>query len=132
MWLLFQKRKENLFFYDKRICQIYAEIHCIINGRAERFFIAIVDLDKNLAEKCFHEKTDYEWHGLIGKNIHRQIELERQNVRVSGRKRDMYYLASQYLNLYGGTHILNYYSENEIKEKVMFHIKQLAVNSRSV
>ena len=27
---------------------------------------------------------------------------------------DLYYLASQYLNLYGGTHILDYYSENEI------------------
>jgi len=60
------------------------------------------------------------------------IELERQKVSVSGRKRNLYYLASQYLNLYGGTHILDYYSENEIKEKVMYHIKRLAVNSRRV
>ena len=44
----------------------------------------------------------------------------------------LYELASQYLNLYGGTHILDYYSENEIKEKVMYHIKRLAVNSRNV
>ncbi|MCI9022785.1 MAG: hypothetical protein HFH32_19195 [Eubacterium sp.] len=60
------------------------------------------------------------------------IELERQKISVSGRKRNLYYLASQYLNLYGGTHILDYYSENEIKEKVMYHIKRLAVNSKRV
>ncbi len=60
------------------------------------------------------------------------MELERQEVTISGQKRELYYLASQYLNLYGGTHILDYYSENEIKEKVMYHIKRLAVNSRRV
>lgn len=54
------------------------------------------------------------------------IELEKSGVKIKGRKRDAYYLASQYLNIYGGTHILDYYSAEEIKEKVLHYMLGLA------
>lgn len=47
------------------------------------------------------------------------IDLEGKGFTLGTRKRDIYYQASQYLNVYGGTHILDYYSANEIKEKVL-------------
>lgn len=47
------------------------------------------------------------------------IQLEQEGFSLRTRKRDIYYQASQYLNVYGGTHILDYYSADEIKEKIL-------------
>ena len=57
------------------------------------------------------------------------LELE-QDYKVFGTtKRGLYYKASQYLNVYGGTHILDYYSEEEIKNRVINYIYS-SVNKR--
>ncbi len=54
------------------------------------------------------------------------IELESHGFTLGTSKRDIYYLASQYLNIYGGTHILDYYTAEEIKEKILRHMWGLA------
>ena len=51
------------------------------------------------------------------------MELEQEGYHT-GR---LYYRAGQYLNVFGGSHILDYYTEEEIKEKVKNHI----INSRT-
>lgn len=57
-------------------------------------------------------------HGLISA----LISLEKDGFSLKSKKRDTYYLASQYLNVFGGTHILDYYTEEEIKDKVLLHM----------
>lgn len=54
------------------------------------------------------------------------IDLEHDGFSLGTRKRDIYYQASQYLNIYGGTHILDYYTADEIKEKVLKYMCELA------
>lgn len=54
------------------------------------------------------------------------IEMERSGFSLGTKKRDTYYQASQYLNVYGGTHILDYYNAEEIKEKVLRYMWGLA------
>ena len=54
------------------------------------------------------------------------LELKHLRFAIHGMvKRDLYYQASQYLNVLGGLHILDYYSEEEIKDKVIHHMKSL-------
>lgn len=60
------------------------------------------------------------------------IELEREGFSLGTKKRDTYYQASQFLNVYGGTHILDYYSEEEIKEKVINHMYGLIGKRKTV
>lgn len=57
------------------------------------------------------------------------IQLENDGYTLPGQKRNVYYRASQYLNVLGGTHILDYFCEEEIKERVlkyMWGLKGLA------
>ncbi|MBO4828630.1 MAG: hypothetical protein J5534_04240 [Fibrobacter sp.] len=55
------------------------------------------------------------------------IELDKEGfVMVSQKKkRDIYYEAARYLNVLGGTCILDFYSSEEIKDKVIKHIKNM-------
>ncbi len=50
------------------------------------------------------------------------LELEEVSKNLGLRKRDIYYKASEYLNVFGGTHILDYYSEEEIKDRLINYI----------
>lgn len=47
------------------------------------------------------------------------IDLESRGLPSGMSRRDVYYQASQYMNVYGGIHILDYYSAEEIKEKII-------------
>ncbi len=47
------------------------------------------------------------------------IELERKGLPSGMSRRDVYYQASQYMNVYGGIHILDHYSAEEISEKIV-------------
>ncbi len=58
------------------------------------------------------------------------MALEKEDFTVGARKRDIYYQASQYLNIYGGTHILDYYTAEEIKEKILRYMRGLAGKRR--
>ena len=50
------------------------------------------------------------------------LKLEKDYKELNLKKRDIYYKSSQYLNVFGGTHILDYYSEEEIKDRVINYI----------
>ena len=50
------------------------------------------------------------------------IESDHQSMAINGQRREVYHEASRFLNLYGGTHILDYYSADEIKKKVLNHL----------
>lgn len=59
------------------------------------------------------------------------MDLEKEGfVLIGHTKRDIYYEATKYLNVLGGTYILDYFSSNEIREKVMNYL--LSLNSYSV
>ena len=47
------------------------------------------------------------------------IESEFSNICFS---RELYYEATKYLNILGGTYILDYFSSDEIKEKIISYI----------
>lgn len=53
------------------------------------------------------------------------IDLEQEKVTSSTRHREMYYQATRYLNIFGGSHILDYYTEEEIKSKVLNYMHSL-------
>lgn len=50
------------------------------------------------------------------------IELEASELSAGVTRRNIYSQAGQYLNIYGGIHILDYYTAEEIKEKVLAYM----------
>ena len=44
-------------------------------------------------------------------------------VPKGGAKRELYYKATEYLNILGGSYILDYFAPEEIEEKVLKHMK---------
>ncbi len=46
--------------------------------------------------------------------------------RVGNCQRDVYYAASQYLNVFGGTHILDYFTAEEIRERILYYMRGVA------
>lgn len=54
------------------------------------------------------------------------LELEQSGFMLKGRlKRDIYYEATKYLNILGGIYILDYFFQEEIKEKIIKYMKGL-------
>lgn len=52
--------------------------------------------------------------------------LEKEGFSIKGRrKRDIYYEATKYLNVLGGTYILDYFTKEEIEDKVIKYLKGL-------
>ena len=52
--------------------------------------------------------------------------LEKEGFAIKGRrKRDIYYEATKYLNVLGGTYILDYFMREEIEDKVINYLKGL-------
>ncbi len=65
-------------------------------------------------------------HGLISALLELEAEgftINRSSGGRSNAKQEVFYEATRYLNIFGGTHILDYYSSEEIKEKVIQHLK---------
>ena len=60
-------------------------------------------------------------HGLL----EALLTLEKEGFSYGRKSRDVYYQATRYLNIFGGTHILDYYSEEEIKSKVLNYMHSL-------
>lgn len=60
-------------------------------------------------------------HGLFSA----LIELEQTNATTLKQRQEMYYQATRYLNIFGGSHILDYYTEEEIKNKVLNYMHSL-------
>ena len=60
-------------------------------------------------------------HGLL----EALLTLEKEGFSYGRKSRDVYYQATRYLNIFGGTHILDYYSEEEIKNKVLNYMHSL-------
>ena len=53
-------------------------------------------------------------------------DLEKDKFSLpKGSKREVYYAATRYLNILGGTVILDMFSPDEIKSKVINHLKSL-------
>ena len=57
--------------------------------------------------------------------IEAMIELEEENYSGEKSPKDALVQATRYLNIFGGTHILDYYSEEEIKSKVLNYMHSL-------
>lgn len=84
-------------------------------------------------EKDFSTKTlvifsnNYMSNFSIAKGmISALLALEEDNFYIKGKtSRDVYYEASKYLNILGGTCILDYFESNEIKEMVIKYLKSL-------
>lgn len=53
------------------------------------------------------------------------ISLEKEGFTYGKKSRDVYYQATRYLNIFGGSHILDYYTEEEIKNKVLNYMHSL-------
>ena len=52
--------------------------------------------------------------------------LEDDGYKIKGKtSRDIYYEATKYLNVLGGTYILDYFTSEEIEEKVIKYMKSL-------
>lgn len=60
------------------------------------------------------------------------IELENNNYTLPGRKQNVFIQAGRFLNVFGGTHILDYFSEEEIKSKVLTYMWGLAGATSSI
>ena len=60
-------------------------------------------------------------HGLL----RALIILEEEGFTYGKVKRDVYYEATRYLNIFGGTHILDYYTEEDIKDRVLDYMHNL-------
>ena len=60
-------------------------------------------------------------HGLL----EALLTLEKEGFSYGRKSRDVYYQATRYLNIFGGTHILDYYSEEKIKSKVLNYMHSL-------
>ena len=60
-------------------------------------------------------------HGLFAA----LIELEQSEGISSKKRQELYYQATRYLNIFGGSHILDYYTEEEIKDKVLNYMHSL-------
>ena len=60
-------------------------------------------------------------HGLI----QALLTLDNEGFSYGKKSRDVYYQATRYLNIFGGTHILDYYTEEEIKDKVLNYMHSL-------
>ncbi len=58
-----------------------------------------------------------------------ELDQEGYSSTMGASKRNEYYLASQFLNMYGGSHILDYYSEDEIREKVLQYMRGLSAGN---
>lgn len=53
-------------------------------------------------------------------------QLEQEGFKINGKeKRAVYYEATKYLNVLGGTYILDYFSQDEISQKVTNYLKKL-------
>lgn len=57
--------------------------------------------------------------------IEAMIELEEENYSGEKSPKDALVQATRYLNIFGGTHILDYYTEDEIKSKVLNYMHSL-------
>ena len=57
--------------------------------------------------------------------IEAMIQLEEENYTGEKSPKDALVQATRYLNIFGGTHILDYYSEEEIKNKVLNYMHSL-------
>ena len=65
------------------------------------------------------------YHGYVGL-LSALSDLEKENFSFSDRsKRDVFYEAVRYLNILGGTVILDMLSPEEIQAKVINHLKTL-------
>lgn len=53
------------------------------------------------------------------------IELENEGYSAGKSPKDALVQATRYLNIFGGTHILDYYSEEEIKDKVLNYMRSI-------
>ena len=53
------------------------------------------------------------------------ISLEKEGFTYGKKSRDVYYQATRYLTIFGGSHILDYYTEEEIKNKVLNYMHSL-------
>ena len=53
------------------------------------------------------------------------LALEKEGFSCGKKSRDVYYQATRYLNIFGGFHILDYYSKEEIKNKVLNYMHSL-------
>ena len=69
---------------------------------------------------------------MANKHIVKGLILALKNLEGSGfslpnqkKKREIYYEATRYLNVLGGTHILDYFSAEDIQEKVETHLKSI-------
>ena len=60
-------------------------------------------------------------HGLFSA----LLTLDNEGFCYGKKRRDIYYQATRYLNIFGGTHILDYYTEDEIKEKILNYMHNL-------
>ncbi|MCI9173817.1 MAG: hypothetical protein HFH49_02565 [Lachnospiraceae bacterium] len=53
-------------------------------------------------------------------------KLEKEDFEIKGRrKREVYYEATRYLNVLGGTYVLDYFTKGEIEDKVKKYLKSL-------
>ena len=57
--------------------------------------------------------------------IQAMIELDRENYSEGKSPKVALVQATRYLNILGGTHILDYYAEDEIKDKVLNYMHSL-------
>lgn len=53
------------------------------------------------------------------------LTLDSEGFTYGKKSRDIYYEATRYLNIFGGSHILDYYTEEEIKDKVLNYMHSL-------
>lgn len=67
---------------------------------------------------------------ILGGLLEALIELNQTGFVFSKGKRALYYEASRYLNVLGGTHILDFYSADVIKERVIRHLWRLEGKER--
>lgn len=66
-------------------------------------------------------------HSIAVALIAALLKLEKEGFAIKGRtKRDIYYEATKYLNVLGGTYILDYFTSEEIEEKVIRYLKGLS------
>lgn len=57
--------------------------------------------------------------------IEAMIELDKENYSGEKSPKEALVQATRYLNIFGGSHILDYYTEEEIKDKVLNYMHSL-------
>lgn len=133
----------NYFFRHNTPDGIHTSI--FVNGLSKLWWIGRLTYDEtreNPFELLDYFKNDFSTKSLVmmqnkmfsSKNvligtIEALMELQNENFTYGKKKRDIFYEIIKFFNIYGATHILDFFSKDEIKRLVINHMHEISYST---